>query len=305
MGGAEAVGAGVAAADDDDALAFGAYLGGRVAGGVEAAGVHGHTLVAVVLLGEILHGEVGAVQVAAGDFEVAGGGGAAAEGDGVEVVDEVVGGDVLADKGAGDELDSLCGHDVDALLDELVAELEVGDAEAEEAADEMVAFVDGDEVAGAVELLGAGEAGGAGADDGDRLAGALRGRLGLDPALFVAAVGDGLLDELNGDGVVVDGESAGDLAGGGADAAGELGEVVGGEQTVERLLPTTAVDEVVPVGDEIAERAALVAEGDAAVHAAGRPALGRARAATPGRARGSRRRALRPAAWPAVGARNP
>jgi hypothetical protein len=39
-------------------------------------------------------------------------------------------------------------------------------------------------------------------------------------------------------------------------------------QLRERVLPTVAVDEVVPVRDQVAERAALVAERHAAVHAA-------------------------------------
>src|SRR5439155_6619158 len=36
----------------------------------------------------------------------------------------------------------------------------------------------------------------------------------------------------------------------------------------DRLAPATAIDEVVPVGDDVPERAALVAERDAAIHAA-------------------------------------
>ena len=53
-----------------------------------------------------------------------------------------------------------------------------------------------------------------------------------------------------------------------AQPAGELGEVVGGVQAIDRVAPVLAVDEVVPVGDQVAERAAVVAERDAAVHAA-------------------------------------
>ena len=62
---------------------------------------------------------------------------------------------------------------------------------------------------------------------------------------------------------------------------GDLGEVVRlvrGARAASSMLP--AVDEVVPLGDEVPERAALVAERDAAVHAArrlrARPLLGRA-----------------------------
>ena len=56
--------------------------------------------------------------------------------------------------------------------------------------------------------------------------------------------------------------------GAGQRRAGELGEVVGRVQAVDGRAPLVAVDEVVPVGDQVAERAALVAERDAAVHAA-------------------------------------
>jgi hypothetical protein len=53
-----------------------------------------------------------------------------------------------------------------------------------------------------------------------------------------------------------------------AEAPGELGEVVRRVQLVDRLAPAVAVDEVVPVGDQVAERAAVVAERHAALHAA-------------------------------------
>ncbi len=49
-------------------------------------------------------------------------------------------------------------------------------------------------VAGAAELLGGGEAGGTGADDGDALAGAMARRFGHDPAFVEGAVDDGLFD---------------------------------------------------------------------------------------------------------------
>src|SRR5205814_933908 len=62
------------------------------------------------------------------------------------------------------------------------------------------------------------------------------------------------------------------------DAAGELGEIIRLVQALEGLLPEAAIDEVVPFGDEVvdgtttghaAEKGAGVAEGDAAIHAAG------------------------------------
>src|SRR5262249_33278371 len=48
----------------------------------------------------------------------------------------------------------------------------------------------------------------------------------------------------------------------------ELGEVVGRVQSIDRGAPSIAVDEIVPIGNEISQRTAAVAEGNAAIHAA-------------------------------------
>ncbi len=69
-------------------------------------------------------------------------------------------------------------------------------------------------------------------------------------------------------GVVVDVERARLLAWRRADAAGELREVVGRVEDVERGLPVGPVDQVVEVGNDVVDRAAAVAERRAAVHAA-------------------------------------
>src|SRR5690606_6964573 len=82
-------------------------------------------------------------------------------------------------------------------------------------------------------------------------------------------VDDRDLDVLDRHRGLVDAQHAGRLARGRADAAGELREVVRRMQAVDRLVPVLAPREVVPLGDEVPKRAALVAERDAAVHAAG------------------------------------
>ena len=53
-----------------------------------------------------------------------------------------------------------------------------------------------------------------------------------------------------------------------ADAAGELREVVGGVQLAHGFLPAAAIDQVIPVGNDVGQRAAGMAEGHAAIHAA-------------------------------------
>src|SRR5260221_14127965 len=122
---------------------------------------------------------------------------------------------------------------------------------------------------GPVQLLCGGEARRAGADDRDRASRALARRLRDDPPLFPRAVDDRELDLLDRHRVpLVDLEHAGGLAGRRAEAAGELREVVRAMQLLDRLREALAVDEVVPVGNQVAQRAAVMAEGNAALHAA-------------------------------------
>jgi hypothetical protein len=93
-------------------------------------------------------------------------------------------------------------------------------------------------------------------------------RLGRDPAFLEGAIDDGVFNRLDRHRVAVDGEHAGSLARRRAEATGELGKIIGLVQPVDRVPPSIVVDEIVPVRDQIAERAALMAERDAAVHAA-------------------------------------
>ncbi len=131
-------------------------------------------------------------------------------------------------------------------------------------------LVDMHVVSGAGELLRAGKARRTRADHGNRLAGLDRRRLGLHPAFGKRAVDDRAFDRLDRDGVVVDVERARGFARRRADAAGELGEIVGRVQVARRLAPRAGIDEVVPVRDLVVDRATRVTIRDAAVHAARR-----------------------------------
>ncbi len=146
--------------------------------------------------------------------------------------------------------------------------LELGDAVAEQTADPIGTLEHHHGVPRAVELLGHGEAGRPRAHDGDLLARAHGRHLGPDPAVLERVVDDRDLDGLDGDRVVVDAEHARALARRRAEASRELRKVVRRVQPLDGVAPAVLVDEVVPVGDQVAERAALVAEGNATVHAA-------------------------------------
>ena len=148
--------------------------------------------------------------------------------------------------------------------------LEVGNAIAQQAAGLGVLLVDMHLMAGARELLRAGEARRTRADDGDRLPVLAIGGSGFDPAFREGAVDDRAFDRLDRHRGVLDVQRAGGLARRGADAAGEFREIVGREQIARRLLPIAAIDEIVPVRDLVVDRTAVVAIGNAAIHAARR-----------------------------------
>jgi hypothetical protein len=188
--------------------------------------------------------------------------------DGVVALAQLGGGEAGADVDPVLEPHALGLEQPDPAVDVPLLELEVGHAEAQQAAGALVAFVDHDLVPGAVQVRRGGQAGRPGADHADAAPAARLRRVRDDPALLPGALDDRQLDLLDRDRVVVDGQDAGRLARRGADQARPLGEVVRRVQLLDRLAPAVLVDEVVPIRDQVAERAAVVAERDAALHAA-------------------------------------
>ena len=129
---------------------------------------------------------------------------------------------------------------------------------------------------GARQLLRASKPRRPGADDRDLLAGQRGRRLGLEP-LRDGAIGDRAFDRFDGDRVLVDVERAGGFARRRTDPAGDFRKVVGRMQVARRLLPVAGIDQVVPIGDLVVDRAArragqqragALAIGHAAIHAA-------------------------------------
>ncbi len=257
QGGAQAVRAGVAAADDDDVLPGGADRRLDVVALLHLVGQR-----------QVLHRLVDALELAPGHRQVAGGGGAGGDHHRVEAVAQLAAGDVDARLDPGAEPGALGAHLLDPPVDVPLLHLELGDAVAQQAADAVGALVHDHGVAGPGELLGGGQTGRSGADDGHGLAGQPVRRLRGDAAVVPGLVDDGDLDVLDGHRVLVDAQDAGRLTGRGAQPPGELREVVGRVQPLDGAAPVLPVGQVVPLGDEVPERAAVVAERDAAVHAA-------------------------------------
>src|SRR5690606_38896915 len=138
---------------------------------------------------------------------------------------------------------------------------------AQQTADAVGPLEHGHGVTGAGQLLGSGQTGRAGTDDGDLLTGE-PGRVHRgDPALVEGVLDDLDLDLLDGHRVLVDPEHAGRLARRRAQPPGEFREVVGRVQPVDTVAPAVLVDQVVPFRNQVAQRTTVVTERNTAVHA--------------------------------------
>src|SRR5579864_9771235 len=145
--------------------------------------------------------------------------------------------------------------------------LEIWNAIAQQASDAIVLFEDSHPVAGARQLLRGRKSSGTGAHHGHTFARSCGGRLGPNPTLPEREVDDALLNMLDGYRGLINAEYAGGLARGGAYAAGEFRKIVGRVQNADGFTPAPAIYQVVPVGNNIVQRTAGVAERHAAIHA--------------------------------------
>jgi hypothetical protein len=253
----DAVGAGVAAADHDHILAPGDDLtGNRIARDD------------LVLLREKFHREMDAGEIASRHRQIAGRFRASGQRDRIERVEKLARRDVDADVRARTKFDALLGHLRHPPIDQVLFHLEIGDAVAEQAADSIGFLEQDDVVSSACELLRARHSGRARSDDGHALAGPHRRRKRHDPAFFPALIDQKMLDRFDADRIVVDIERARRFAGCGANASGEFGKVVGRMQNVERHPPLMTIGEIVPIGNDVVDRASTLTERDAAIHAA-------------------------------------
>ena len=253
--GAEAVGAGVASADDHHALVLG---GDRWFG--EVALLH------LVRPGQVLHRLIDAAQLAPGHRQVAPRRGSAREHDRV-VPEHFVDRHVLTDVRVHAELGALGAHLLDAAVEVPLLHLELGDAVSQQPTDAIGAFVDHDVVTGARELLRGGEARGPEPTTATRLPVRTSGTIGAtQPSSHARSmISTSICLIVTGGSLIPSTHAA--SHGAGHRRPGELREVVRRVQTFARRLPLVAVHEVVPLGDQVPERTTRVAERDAAVHA--------------------------------------
>ncbi len=257
MRGGHAVGARVAASENDDAFAM----------GVDDL-LEPLARLPPVLACQVFHAEVHALQLSPGDGDVAVAQCTDGQARGIERVQDRLHRHIMAHIAARPKFDSFLRELRHATGDLVLGKLEIGNAIGHQAADLVVPLEDGHPVARPVELLGRRQAGRSASDHGDAPVRAPRRRYGHDPALRPRPVIDGPLDVLDGHRLGVVRQRARVFARRGTGVAGELGEVVGGMQTVDRMLPVGAAHQVVPVGNQVSDRTACHAGGHATIHAA-------------------------------------
>ncbi len=258
-GGSVAVGAGVATTDDDHVLA----CGGDATVAAEGFAVGGH---------QIVHSRIDTSQIRAWNRQGTWGPSAGGHHDRVKAAGQLgqreVVRPVTADGDVGPEADAFAAKLHQTTVQNRLFHLELGDPVAQQTTDRVVAFVDQHGVTGPAELLRHSQTGRTRAHDGHRLAREPLRLVRRHQAVVERAIDDRDLDLLDRDGRLTDAQHAGRLTRSRAQAPGELREVVGGVQPFDCLAEVAASREFVPLGDEVAEGTPLVAERDAAVHAA-------------------------------------
>jgi hypothetical protein len=149
---------------------------------------------------------------------------------------------LLTNGNAGLEDNTLIRHEISTSLDNTLVELHVGNTIHEQTTQTISSLVDGNEVTGTVELISSSQTSRAGSNDRDCLASADLGRLRNHPTHLETSVDNGTLDRLDANGIFVDSQNTSTLTRGRADTAGELGEVVGHQETVKSIFPLVLKD---------------------------------------------------------------
>src|SRR5262245_16047661 len=208
-----------------------------------------------------------ALELSPGDGQVAGSRGAAGQEDRIEFALKFIDRYVRTDVGVGVEHDAFFAHQVEPPVENILLHFEFGNAVSQESADTIGALENGDPVPRLIQLSGRCKSRGARSNNGNRFARPHFRTAGPDDSFFESAIDDGDFDVFDRHRIGIDPENARPFARRRADPAGKLREVIRCEKSIERFLPLAFVDEVVPVGNDVSERAALMAERNAAIHA--------------------------------------
>jgi hypothetical protein len=144
---------------------------------------------------------------------------------------------------------------------------ELGNAVAQQTTGPIGTLENNDIVTSASELLCCSKSGWSRSDNRNPFTGANRRQLRFDPAFGPGTIDDLNLDLLDRDWILIDSDNTCCLTWGRAKPSGELREIIGRVQLIDRITPTIPENKIVPIRNQIAERTAVVAERNTAIHA--------------------------------------
>ena len=207
-------------------------------------------------------------QFAPRNFEIARVLGTAGEYNRIELLPQALDWDVLAYFRTGNKFHALCGHLLQAPINDVLLHFEFGDAIAKQTANAVRFLVNDYRVSRAAQLLRGGQSSGTRANDGDFLSGAKLGWLGANPAFLKSAIHYVFFNLLDRDWGLIDPQNAGGLARGWTNSSSEFRKIIRCVQLADRFFPASVIHQIVPVGDQIVDGTSSLAERNAAVHAA-------------------------------------
>ena len=241
------VGAGIAAADDDNVFPFGGDRFFILELAVQKAF---RNAVQIVL------GKVDALQLAAWDRQIARYGTACAEGDRVELFEQHFRRNFVPDFAVQLKFDTGGFQQLDAPFNQLFIQFHIGYAVHQKSAGAVGPFVDSDAVAGLIELVGTGQPGRTTADDGNFFAAADRWEVGFDVTFCKGCFDDILFKITDADRTAGQAGAAGSFAGSGTDVRGEFREIIGFIQAGIGKMVQSLINEVVEFRHQVMQRTA-------------------------------------------------
>ena len=228
--------------------------------------------------GEEVHGEHDPLGLPSGHWQVPGLAGPAGQNHPVVLLQQLLGGDGAAHVHVTPEFHPRLLHEGNAAVNDLLVQLHIGNAVAQQSAGAIVALEHRDKVASLVKQQRRRQPGRAAAHHGHPLARAHLGGLPAHQAMGKSVLNDLALIVLGGDRLTVFPAGAGRLTQSRTHPGGELGQTVGATEADICLLPVAVVHQIVDLRHQVVEWTAgghaadhhpRLAEGDAAVHTPG------------------------------------
>ena len=175
--------------------------------------------------------------------------------------------DIVTDCSINPKFCSLLRHLLDASINMPLFHFEFWNAITQQTTDAIIAFQHHHIVSGTSELLCGRQTSRTRTNDGNTLARLVSRNKRRDPTFVPRTINNFNFNLLDRNRILIDSQNARRFAGRRTQTASELREVICRMQAVKCITPIISVDQVVPVGNQVAKRAAVVAKRNTAIHA--------------------------------------